>query len=74
MVSVKLAAVTRPESVKPLGGGSWRLEGLALLVHTENSIHRFQPNVTLRYFPIALLAHLSFIFLNVADYKGIRLG
>jgi hypothetical protein len=32
MVSVKLAAVTRPESVKPLGGGSWRLEGLALLL------------------------------------------
>src|SRR5882762_5883368 len=34
----------------------------------------FQPNVTHCHIPIAWLAALSFIFLNVADFKGIRAG
>jgi hypothetical protein len=44
----------------------------ASAVHTENSIRRFPTKVTLLHSDSPWQRGFSFIFLNVADFKGIR--
>ena len=48
--------------------------GETLPVHTENLIRRSNNAMQHCYIRVVWLVHLSFGFLNVADFKGIRAG